>query len=317
MNRLSVVMYHYTRDLRNSRYPAIKGMDISLFREQIGFFTHHFKVVSMEEVIDACERNVSLPDNALLVTFDDGYIDHYVYAFPVLDEFGIQGSFFVPGKTFSTHCLLDVNKVHYILASGNETDIARDLRGEMDRHRGNEFDFKSTDELYAEYGVPNRFDNGDTIFVKRMLQTVLPERLRNLISSKLFAKYVGISEEQLAHELYLNEDQIRTMRRHGMHIGIHGYDHYWLGNLEPSEMRRDIDMALDTLGGFLDLSSWSIAYPYGSHNPDVLEYVHSKGAKVGLTTEVRVCDFSTDSPLLIPRLDCNDFPPKSDNYLKL
>jgi len=31
-----------------------------------------------------------------------------------LEEFGIQGSFFIPGKTFATHQLLNVNKIHYI-----------------------------------------------------------------------------------------------------------------------------------------------------------------------------------------------------------
>lgn len=37
MGKLFVVMYHYTRDLKHSRYPEIKGLDVSLFREQIEF----------------------------------------------------------------------------------------------------------------------------------------------------------------------------------------------------------------------------------------------------------------------------------------
>lgn len=35
MGKLFVVMYHYTRDLKHSRYPEIKGLDVSLFREQL------------------------------------------------------------------------------------------------------------------------------------------------------------------------------------------------------------------------------------------------------------------------------------------
>ena len=35
MNNLTIVMYHYVRDLKNSRYPDIKGLDVSLFKEQI------------------------------------------------------------------------------------------------------------------------------------------------------------------------------------------------------------------------------------------------------------------------------------------
>lgn len=316
MSRLTVVMYHYTRDLTNSRYPRIKGLDLSLFRQQVEFLKSKYNIVTMEQVIGSYEANIDLPDNALLLTFDDGYIDNYMYAFPILDELGVQGSFFIPGKTFALHKLLDVNKIHYILACGDEFDIIQDLQKEMDYYRGNEFAYASTDELYQQYGVRNRFDNGETIFIKRMLQTVLPERLRNIISSKLFKKYVGISEEQLAYELYMNADQINTMIRHGMHIGIHGFDHYWLGNLDIADMEKDISVALETLNGFIDRDAWTIAYPYGNYSTEVLDYIKSKGAKIGFTTDVRVCDTSVDSALLTPRLDCNDFPPKSENYLK-
>lgn len=48
MGKLFVVMYHYTRDLKHSRYPEIKGLDVSLFREQIEFMKQQFNIVSME-----------------------------------------------------------------------------------------------------------------------------------------------------------------------------------------------------------------------------------------------------------------------------
>lgn len=88
-------MYHYTRDLRHSRYPEIKGLDISLFRQQIEFMKENFNVVTMEQVMDVVEGKIELPEKALLLTFDDGYLDNYLFAFPILEEFGLQGSFFI------------------------------------------------------------------------------------------------------------------------------------------------------------------------------------------------------------------------------
>lgn len=307
-------MYHYTRDLIHSRYPEIKGMDVALFHKQLEFFSKNFKVVRMEDVIAAISVGKKLPENALLLTFDDGYIDHYTYAFPLLEEFGFQGSFFIPGKTFTTHQLLDVNKIHYILASANIYNLMEDVLELMNHYRGREFDYASNDELINIYAVANRFDCKETIFVKRILQTVLPEKLRNKISSDLFKKYVGVSEERLAYELYMTEEQIRTMKRHGMFIGLHGYDHYWLGNLPEEKMREDIDKAIESLNEFINPNSWVMNYPYGSYNQSVLDYIKSKGAVVGLTTEVGVADLLSDNALKLSRLDCNDFPPKSDNY---
>lgn len=317
MSKLYISMYHYVRDLKHSRCPAIKGLDVSLFRQQIEFMKDHFSIVTMEQVIDAVERKSALPENPLLLTFDDGYIDNYIYVFPILEEFGVQGSFFIPGKTFTTHQLLDVNKVHYILASADMSELVEDVRREMDFYRGREFDYAPTEELFARYAVANRFDRKETIFVKRMLQTVLPEKVRNLISSKLFEKYVGVSEEQLAYELYLTEDQIRTMKKHGMFIGVHGYDHYWLGQLPKEQMQRDISMGLEALDEFIDRKHWVMNYPYGSYNEEVLDYVKSQGACLGVTTDVRIADIKQDSPLELPRLDCNDFPPKSKNYTNM
>lgn len=313
-------MYHYTRDLKHSRYPEIRGMDISLFRQQIEYMKSHFNIVTMEQVLAAVrerERGGPLPEQALLLTFDDGYIDNYTFAFPILQEFGVQGSFFIPGKTFVTHQLLDVNKIHYILASANIFELVEDVKKEMDYYRGQEYDYAPVDELFHEYAIASRFDIKETIFIKRMLQTVLPERLRNTISSKLFEKYVGVTEEQLAYELYMTEEQIRTMKQHGMFIGIHGYDHYWLGNLPVEKMRQDISMALDTLDEFIDRKQWVMNFPYGNYSPDVLEYIKSEGACAGMTTEVRIADLDSDNALELPRLDCNDFPPKSRNYIDL
>ena len=315
-NKLYISMYHYTRDLIHSRYPKIKGLDVNLFRQQLNFFNAKFSVVRMEQVIEAVKGGSQLPERALLLTFDDGYVDNYTFALPLLEEFGFQGSFFIPGKTFTTHQLLDVNKIHYILASADIKKLVADVKEEMDYYRGNEYDYPSTEELWEQYAMDSRFDGKDTVFVKRILQTVLPEKLRNQISSDLFEKYVGVTEEQLAYELYMTSDQIRTLKRHGMYIGIHGYDHYWLGNLSSEHMREDVSKALETMDEFIDHDAWVMNYPYGSYNDDVISFIKSKGACIGLTTDVRVANIYSDPLLELPRLDCNDFPPKSCEYTR-
>ena len=136
MGRLYISMYHYTRDLVHSRYPRIKGMDCTVFRRQMEFMQHNFHIVTMEQVLDAVEGKSELPEKALLLTFDDGYSDNFTYAFPILEEFGVQGSFFIPGKTFAEHRLLDVNKLHYILACANIHELVEDVKREMDFYRG-------------------------------------------------------------------------------------------------------------------------------------------------------------------------------------
>lgn len=311
-------MYHYTRDLVHSRYPQIKGLAYDLFEKQLEFFNKNFKVVTMEEVIQAIDGKTKLPENAILLTFDDGYIDNFTVALPLLKKYGMQGSFFIPGKTFSENILLDVNKVHFVLASAdNPKGLVNDIYALLDEARKNtEYStLPSNTELYAQYGIANRFDDADVIFCKRILQTAIPEKLRNEISSKLFAKYVGLSESNFARELYMNPDQIQCMKDNDMFIGLHGYDHYWLGNLEPEQMKRDVDKALEVMSPFINKNAWVMNYPYGSYNQGVIDYIKSRGCVLGLTTQVAPANLTEENRFTLQRLDCNDFPPKSESYL--
>ncbi len=318
-NKLYISMYHYTRDLLHSRYPEIKGLAYDLFEKQLQFFKQNFSVVTMEEVIQAIDGKNELPDNALLLTFDDGYVDNFTVALPLLKKYGIQGSFFIPGKTFSENVLLDVNKVHFVLASVKDSkELVNDIYNLLDDARKqNEYrELQSNEELYKKWGIADRYDNADVIFCKRTLQTAIPEKLRNEMSSKLFAKYVGLSESNFARELYMNPDQIQCMKDNGMFIGLHGYDHYWLGNLETEQMKRDVDKALEVMSPFIDKSSWVMNYPYGSYNQGVIDYIKSRGCVLGLTTQVAPADLIEENRFTLQRLDCNDFPPKSESYLK-
>lgn len=318
MNALYIVMYHYTRDLTHSRYPGIKGLDYALFKEQIDFLTENFHIITMEEAIEAWNSKcVEFPDRAMLLTFDDGYIDNFLAAFPVLKAHHVQGSFFIPGKTFAENVLLDVNKIHFILASApNIGVLMQDVLQELNECRAQGFGIPDNKDLIEQYAVKDRFDDKETVFVKRILQTAISEDLRSLISSRLFKKYVGVSEEAFSRELYMNRDQIKCLRNEGMFIGLHGYDHYWFENLPVEDMKADIDKSLETMDAFIDKNNWVQNYPYGSCNNDVVQYIATKGCKLGLTTEVRIAK-ADDSRFLLPRLDCNDFPPKSENYVRM
>ncbi|WP_333859914.1 polysaccharide deacetylase family protein [Clostridium sp.] len=292
--KVSIVMYHYIRDLKNSRYPGIKGLDYDLFKNQIDFFKSKFNIIKVEELIAAYEESYDLPENAALLTFDDGYIDHFTNVYPVLVGAEVQGSFYIPGKTYAEHKLLDVNRIHFILASADITFIMKEIYVQLNYYRGSEYEYPTNEELFKQYGIANRFDSGEVIFVKRVLQTVLPEKLRNFISRNMFEKCVGVNEDIIARELYMNRDQIKCMKNHGMYIGLHGYDHYWLENLNKEELKVDVDKALEVMDEFIDLDAWVMNYPYGSYNDQVIETIKEKGCKLGFTTEVRVADVNAD-----------------------
>ena len=320
MNKLYISMYHYTRYIKNSRYPAIKGLEVKDFKRQLDFFKENFNVVTMEEVIEAVQEGKKLPEKALLLTFDDGYTDNYTVALPLLLERGLQGSFFVPAKPLDKGGLLEVNKIHFTLAKGNEKDIVKDILDyslkikEKLREKLNIADRDISEELYKRYAVSNGRDTVDTSFIKKMLQEILPAENRTEIIDILFDKYVEVSEEALANELYVNKTQLKVMKKLGMFIGLHGYEHNHLALLTEEEQKKDLEKSLSAMREFMDEDAWVMNYPYGSYNETTLRLIKSRGAVLGLTTKRGIADIKPDSALELARFDCNDFPPKGEGY---
>ena len=209
--KVTIVMYHYVRDLKHSRYPEIKGLDISLFYEQIMFLKKHYKFITMEMLIDSFENGSALPDKSVLLTFDDAYSDHFEYVFPFLDKHKIQGSFFPPVKAISEHTVLDVNKIHFILAAeSDKSKIISEIKNELDKFR-KEYNLDDISVYYNKLAKANRFDTADVIFIKRLLQVELEESLRKIITNNLFEKIVGIDESSFSRELYMDTEQIQCM----------------------------------------------------------------------------------------------------------
>ena len=311
-SKVSIVMYHYVRELEHSRNPKIKGLSIIDFKKQLRYIMKYYHIISMEELITSIKSGHQLPQNALLLTFDDAYIDHFTFVFPILDELGIQGSFFPPAKAILEHKVLDVNKIHFILAStDNNLELVEEINSILNEFRL-EYSLKNNEYYYKKLAIANRFDTKEVIFIKRILQRELPEELRKEIISRLFDKYVGVDEETLSKELYLSIDQLKCMIRHGMFIGSHGFDHFWLEQLNSESQENDIRLSLNFLRVIgCDLSEWVMCYPYGSYNDSLLSILHRSGCIVGLTTEVGIANLDVNNSLILPRLDTNDLPKDS------
>jgi peptidoglycan/xylan/chitin deacetylase (PgdA/CDA1 family) len=308
-NRVTIVKYHYVRNLKHSRYPEIKGLDIVHFTEQIAYLNKHYHFITMEMLIDSIDNNSPLPPKSVLLTFDDAYSDHFTYVFPLLNKYKIQGSFFPPVKAITEHTILDVNKIHFILAA--ETDkskIISEIKGELDKHR-KDYDLQSDSFYYDKLAKANRYDSADVIFIKRLLQVELDETVRNIITSSLFRKIVGMDEGSFSRELYMDVEQIKCMHEYGMHIGGHGYDHYWLGSLKEESQKIEIEKSLEFLKQIgCDTEQWTMCYPYGNYNDTTLELLAEYNCKLGVTTEMDIAEIPKHNKYTLPRLDTNDLP---------
>lgn len=310
---LTIIMYHYVRDLRCSRYPEIKGLSKDDFEEQIQYIKKHYNVISGPELMDAIVEGAPLPPHPLILTFDDGYIDHFTEVFPVLDRENLPGCFFPPAKYILEHKVLDVNKIHFVLASTPEKrTLVEYIFKRIDENRSR-YNLLTSAAYWEKLGTPSRFDPAEVIFCKRMLQRELPVELRQAITDELFSRYVTTDEAAFSRELYITPDQLGMLSRHGMYVGSHGSDHFWLNTLSTQEQEREIDQSLAFLKSVgSDIRRWIMCYPYGAYNESLLSVLKSRNCIIGLTTEVGLARLGEHNPLILPRLDTNDLPKDSN-----
>ena len=311
MKSLTAVMYHYVRDLERSRFPRIKGLTLEKFRGQIEYLRQAGTTfVRIEDVLDVLYHGrEDWPEKAALLTFDDGYSDHYRYVFPILDELGIQGCFFPTWTTLRDRGVMDVNKIHFTLATVDDVKELVAFCLERIAALKSEFDLEDPEHYLARYRQATRLDDADTILVKRLLQQGLPLPARERITSELFRRFVTEDEAAFAEDLYLSPEQVKTMSRAGMYFGSHCVSHRWLDTLDAAEQHQEMAGSLPWL---TDLGYGPgqrvIAYPYGGFNETTLEVAREVGFDLAFTTEVRAADLETEAPLRIPRLDTIDLP---------
>lgn len=91
-DQVLVLNYHHIADDVESPH-TIKPY---LFREHMEFLkSHHFHPLKMEEFYEFLNTGLLNQENAVLITFDDGYESTYKEAFPILQEFQVPATMFV------------------------------------------------------------------------------------------------------------------------------------------------------------------------------------------------------------------------------
>lgn len=310
---LTVVMYHYVRPIAGGAYPKLRGLEPSQFIGQLDYFKRHYSVIDVQTLLDHVQMRRELPARPLLLTFDDGYIDHAIYARPELDRRGIKGAFFPISAAALDRRVMRMNKIQFVLA------IAPDLKKLMAKIEGvadearRGYDAPSAAYFREKYYRATRLDDATTIYIKRMLQVGLPETLRNEIIDELFNTYITTDESAFADQLYMSASDLRSLTNAGHHIGCHTENHPWMGSLDEAAQRLEIVLALrlhDRIG--ITRENFTFCYPYGDFNEGLLSVLKQLGCAAAFGTRVDLVSSAQNEALTLPRLDTVDFPMHAD-----
>ena len=264
---LLVLTYHRVGDAAQSAYdPEVYSATVDAFAAQIAHLKQNFDVIRLRDAIDLVTGSSKARGSLLLITFDDGYLDNFEAAFPVLRSHGVPATFFLPTAYIGTSRIPWWDVIAYAVGH------ARPDRIRLSYPRPVEYELRSADrsavvgELLRAYKAPDLAD---------------PERF---VSGVLAACEV----DEPTGRVFMNWAEAAEMLRGGMDIGSHTHNHYLLARLPLEAQYEELRLSRSILEGHLGGQIDSLAYPVGSRNALTYQALEQAGYRIAFSGYGRV-----------------------------
>jgi len=83
-----ILMYHSIDEHENTTKLSLSPEGFS--RQMEFLYKHKYNVISLEEFATYLRDKKMVPRNTAVLTFDDGHLDNYTNAYPILKKYGIM-----------------------------------------------------------------------------------------------------------------------------------------------------------------------------------------------------------------------------------
>ena len=85
-----ILMYHHV-----SPHPGLVTLSPETFEEHMAYLARRkYRALAADEFLEFLQGKRALDGRSVLITFDDGYLDNYVYAYPILKRYGLKATIF-------------------------------------------------------------------------------------------------------------------------------------------------------------------------------------------------------------------------------
>lgn len=301
---MKVVMYHYVRT-PFTEFPNIYALHPDDFKRQLDYFSSEYGFVSREDTVQMFHSG-HVPDGILL-TFDDGLIDHYDTVFPILKERGLWGIFYVSAMPLIEKTLLNVHRIHALLSRFSHDEIWKRLTSLIRE----EILPKEQRHFYNTVYL-RQPSHHVSVSIKKVLNYLLTYPQQCRILDILMTDFFRLETPSHA-AFYLSPQQLTTMANEGMWIGSHSMTHRVSRTMTPNDFHTDVQQSFAIIDQYLDTSyERTFCYPYGGHTtftPDheaVLKDIECMCAFMVDPRDVQSHDV-IHRPHALPRYDCNQF----------
>jgi len=285
---LAVLTYHRVLPPEEAQVEPDPGIltTAATFEAQMRLVSRRYSPLTMDEAIRHLESGEPLPRRACMVTFDDGWLDTYAHAFPILRRYGLPATVFVPTS--------------YV---GTDKPLWPRVLAEIVRVAAVQNAWPEVHRILSQHGVRSPYASLENAGVKRVLAWLksLPKSEREPLAAAL-ASALHIPDMQ---DRWLTWDQLREMSLHGVTVGSHTRTHAILTAEPADEVLREVQRSARDIERNLGVKPLAFCYPDGAWSEQVEATVGQAGHTSAYTT-CRGLARRGSSLLHLPRIDMHE-----------
>lgn len=282
--RLRILAHHridvYQQD--SPYYPGLISATPNQFAAQMKFLAAHYQVCQMADIVAASKGETSLPNDSVLLTFDDATIDFANHAWPVLKSLGLAATLFVP-TAFPNNPAMNFwwdALYRAVVRSSDGTVLPlRPCSVTLNSPRQRQQLFR---------------------WLKEHMKTLPHSEAQRLLTEITTAGGVA---DPVSNNV-LSWDALRQLDREGVTLAPHTHTHPCLNQLPALEIRRELTTSHDVLKAEIGHPiQRTLAYPAGGVNDAVVAAMATEGFDLGFTTRRGINDQLFLNPYRLRRIN--------------
>lgn len=244
---LLVLNYHRIGSPDDTPYdPGVFSATEEDFDWQVVYLKKHYRIATLEDALDFLEAPQLCKSFMIMITFDDGYIDNYQVAFPILRQHGLPATFFLTTSYVETQPIPWWDSIAWCIKKASEQREFIELR-----YPNNEVFPITKEELPATLHRLLGLVKTPTVSTPRFIEELEAACQVRIPTS--------------AHErLFFNWEEAREMVKAGMSIGSHTNKHEILSKLTPEQQLSELVTSREIIEKNIGTNTFSIAYPVGA-----------------------------------------------------
>lgn len=275
-SHLWILMYHRILPKEDARFDLEEpGMVVTpdTFTMHIQEIKRYFDVISLEEWVKLKQQGLPLPSKACAITFDDGWVDNYEYALPILKASNTPATLFAVAEKIGTDFQFWPNIVTALLLNG--------LSSELNRHWL--FANVATQLAPSQKRINREYAAAYITQLKQSSDNDIFSALNDINSSGLLAG-------KLPNAL-MDWEQLKEMQNSGLvAIGSHTCNHKRLSAaLSHEQLQHEVKNSKSLLEEQLATPVNLFCFPNGDYNNETLKLVQDSYS-AAVTTKRGIVD---------------------------